>query len=75
MRITIIHDDGVVGVDGVFRPVDLGVLPDNIHAVQFDTDAGSGHVEHRNPQRNRAIDQAAWDVEFGWFVELWEQAA
>lgn len=74
MQITIIHDDGVVGVGGVFRRVDLSTLPGNIHAVQFDSAAGSGHVEHRNPQRNRAITQADYDMEFAWFVTLWEQA-
>ncbi len=33
MRVTIIADDGVVGVDGEFRDVDLSALDPDIHAV------------------------------------------
>ena len=34
MRITIIRDDGVVGVAGIFRLVNLSALPAGIVAVQ-----------------------------------------
>lgn len=44
MRVTIIRDDGIVGVDGVFRPVDLSSLPADIRAVQWN--GASGHVEY-----------------------------
>lgn len=47
MRITIIADDGLVGIDGEFRKVDLSDLDPAIHAVQFDTVAGAGHVEFK----------------------------
>lgn len=46
MRITIIQDDGIVGVNGVFRPVDLGDLDPQIKVIQFDTVRGSGHIEY-----------------------------
>jgi len=46
MHITIIQADGVVGVDGVFRAVDLTGLDPSIHAIQFDTVKGVGHIEY-----------------------------
>lgn len=46
MKITIIQADGLVGVDGVFRAVDLADLDADIHAVQFDTSRGAGHIEY-----------------------------
>ncbi len=45
-KITIIADDGVVGVDGVFRAVDLSTLDPNIHAVQWD--GAKGHIEYKD---------------------------
>lgn len=45
MRITIVQDDGVVGVDGVFRKVDVSELAGEIFAIQFDTVRGAGHIE------------------------------
>ncbi|SEO64673.1 DUF4376 domain-containing protein [Nitrosovibrio sp. Nv6] len=46
MKITIIQDDGLVGVDSVFRTVDLADLDPDIHAIQFDTGTGTGHIEY-----------------------------
>lgn len=46
MRVTIIRDDGVVGVDGLFRKVDLSALQPGVRAVQWD--GTSGHVEYDN---------------------------
>lgn len=45
MRIVINKDDGLVGVDGVFRKVDLATLDPAIRALQFDTVTASGHLE------------------------------
>lgn len=45
MHITIVQHDGLVGVDGVFREVDLSTLDPAIRAIQFDTAKGTGHVE------------------------------
>lgn len=44
-RITIIPADGMVGVDFIFRKVDLAGLDPDIHAVQWD--GVNGHVEYR----------------------------
>jgi hypothetical protein len=46
MRITIIREDGVVGVDRVFRQVDLSGLDPSIHAIQYDTANGAGEIEY-----------------------------
>ena len=43
MRVTIIRGDGVIGVDGLFKPVDLSALSPEIRAVQWN--GASGHVE------------------------------
>ncbi len=45
MRITINRADGIVGVDGVFRVVDLSALDAAINVIQFDAVKGRGHVE------------------------------
>jgi len=47
MKITIIPADGAVGIDGVWRRVDLSNVDSTIHAVQFDTDAARGEIEYR----------------------------
>jgi hypothetical protein len=46
MRVTIIQKDGLVGINGDFRKVDLSDLDTAIHAVQFDTAKGKGHIEY-----------------------------
>jgi hypothetical protein len=43
MRLTIVKPDGIVGVDGVFLPIDLSGLPINLRAVQWN--GSTGHVE------------------------------
>lgn len=76
MIITVIADDGLVGVNGVFRAVDLAALEADIHAIQFDTVAGRGEIEYRRdplrPQGNRAITEfAPWQ----WAFDAWAAAA
>ncbi len=66
MRVTIIADDGVVGVDGEFRSIGLGALDPNIHAVQWD--GAAGEIEWNNPRRNEAISDFA---PFQSFVDAW----
>jgi len=46
MRITIIQSDGIVGVDGVFRAVDLSDLDPAIHAIQYNTAKEAGEIEY-----------------------------
>ena len=70
MRVTIIADDGLVGVDGVFRSVDLSTLDGNIHAVQWD--GASGHVEHKD--RSRSLKLADISA-FQSFIDAWTAAA
>lgn len=77
MKITVIQADGMVGVDGVFREVDLSQLNESIHAIQFDTAAGKGHVEFdmdaqgKKPANEDLIDFA----EYQWAFQAWENAA
>jgi hypothetical protein len=74
-QITIIQDDNVVGVDGVFHAVDLHELDANIHAIQFDTGTGVGHIEYdmtldpRLP--NEPLGEAKFEANFQRFVALW----
>lgn len=70
MRVTIIADDGKVGVDGVFRTVDLSTLDPNIHAVQWD--GAAGHIEFKD----RSPEQRIADISpFQSFIDAWTAAA
>lgn len=69
MRVTIIRDDGVVGVDGVFRRVDLSGLPAAIRAVQWD--GSSGHIEY-DAAENTGINSIS---SYQSFIDLWTAAA
>ena len=44
MKIAIVKDDSVVGVDGEFRSVDVSDLDDTIQALQFNTTLGRGRI-------------------------------
>lgn len=72
MRITIIRDDGVVGVSGLFRPVDLSTLPTGIRAVQWNGE--SGHVEYDEYAKapNTHLKTIA---DFQPFIDRWIAAA
>lgn len=69
MRVTIIRDDSVVGVDGVFRRVDLSALTANIRAVQWN--GTSGHIEYHDTANTLLTDI----TEFQSFVDSWKAAA
>jgi len=69
MRVTIIRDDGVVGIGGTFRMVDLSTLPPGIRAVQWD--GKRGHVVH-DESANTQLDNVE---DFQPFIELWKAAA
>ena len=60
MRITINQSAGVVIVDGVARDVDLSTLDPAIHAIQFDTVNGAGHIEFHE---DATIDVLVRDVD------------
>lgn len=72
MRITVVRDDSVVGIDGVFRVVDLSAtMPEGVRAMQWIET--SGYAEHDDStQPNTPIDSI--DV-FQPFIDLWEAAA
>jgi len=69
MRLTIIRDDSAVGVDGVFRRVDLSSLRANVRAVQWN--GRSGHIEY-DDTANTLLTNIA---EVQSFVDLWKTAA
>jgi hypothetical protein len=68
MRVTIIRDDGLVGIGGMFRTVDLSALPPGIRVVQWD--GQRGHVEH-DESANTQLDNVE---DFQSFIELWKAA-
>ena len=70
MRVTIIADDGKVGVDGVFRRVDLSTLDANIHAVQWD--GAEGHVEYKDHSPELVLTSIS---PYQSFIDAWTAAA
>ena len=76
MRVTIIQEDGVVGVDGVFRRVDLSDLDANIHAIQWDSEKGKGHIEYDDSLEPRLENAELRDfAPYSVYVSRWEAAA
>ncbi|HEY6044769.1 MAG TPA: hypothetical protein VIU43_07705 [Nitrosospira sp.] len=69
MRITIIRDDSVVGVDGIFRRIDLSAMPAGIRAVQWN--GVTGHIEY-DDAANAPLGSIA---DFQQFVDAWIAAA
>lgn len=69
MRVTVIRDDGVVGVDGVFRNVDLSGMLEGVRVMQWDGEAG--HVEYDWWPNERIETIAAIQS----FIDLWNAAA
>ena len=70
MRVTIIKDDGVVGVDGVFRTVDLSTLDPTIHAVQWNGSVGYIEFSDEKPPLNFGSI-----ANYQFFIDLWIAAA
>lgn len=71
MRLTIIKDDGIVGIGGVFRKVDMSGFPAGIRAVQWDGE--NGHVEYEDS----GIPNLELTTIDGYqeFIDLWDAAA
>lgn len=69
MRLTIIRDDGVVGIDGKFRKVDLSSLPSSIRAVQWN--GGTGHVEYDDMSNAEISSITSFQI----FIDSWNAAA
>lgn len=69
MRVTIIRDDGVVGIDGVFKKIGMATLPAGIRAVQWD--GVSGHVEYDD----MANAELTGISDFQEFIDAWNMPA
>ena len=73
MKITIIPADGVVGIDGEFRNVDLSGIDDTVHAVQYDTGTNTGYVEFIGASKpNMGIGKAKFDKLFYPYIQKWK---
>ena len=69
MRVTIVRDDGLVGIGGTFRLVDLSTLPPGVRAIQWD--GAKGHVEY-DDSANTPLNNVEY---FQPFIDLWTAAA
>lgn len=69
MRVTIIREDGVVGVGGVFRNVDLSSLYEGVRVIQWN--GSEGHVEHDDMTNSKLTSIDAFQP----FIDLWTAAA
>lgn len=65
MRLTIIRDDGVCGVDGAFKMIDLSELPAGVRAVQWD--GTTGHVEYYASANSSITNIAVYQI----FIDRW----
>lgn len=72
MKITIIRSDGIIGLDGVFCPLDVSDMPSEIHALQFDTATRKGHIEFNPDLKPRPENLHIEDVDaFQKFIDRW----
>lgn len=63
MKLTIIKDDQAVYKDKVsFDPVDLSVVPSNVHALQFDTETNTGHIEFKDAPNQTITTLPNWAI-------------
>lgn len=69
MRLTIVRDDNVVGVNGTFRKVDLTGLPAGVRALQWD--GTSGHLEY-DDSTNAELTSI---TPFQTFIDRWTAVA
>ena len=74
MKISIIRADSFVGVDGMFRSVDLTDLDATIHAIQFDTDASKGRIWF-NADTDKGQAALLDFAEYQKYVDRWVAAA
>lgn len=69
MKLTIVRDDNILGVDGVFRVINLSSLDPSIRAVQWD--GTTGHTEYYSGPNTDLADINA----FQFVIDLWTAAA
>ena len=73
MKLVIIPSDGVVGIDGVFRPVSMDLMDQTTHAVHFDDATGEGEIERKG--RGAVATPITDRDQFQVFVDRWTAAA
>lgn len=71
MKLTIIKDDGVVGVDGEFRQVDLSTMPEGVRVIQWDGQQGESEYYDSSISNTRIDTIDALQS----FIDLWTAAA
>ena len=69
MRVTIIRDDGLVGIGGMLRLIDLSALPPGVRTVQ--RGCAKGHVEY-DDSANTPLDNVEYLQPF---IDLWTATA
>ena len=69
MRVTIIRDDGLAGIGGTLRLIDLSALPPGVRTVQ--RGGAKGHVEY-DDSANTPLDNVEYLQPF---IDLWTAAA
>lgn len=67
-KIALIKDDNLLGIDGVFRTVDLSALVPS--AVHFDTATGVGEEEYNGKQNLKITDIAKYQA----YLTAWTNA-
>jgi hypothetical protein len=70
MRVTVIKEDGVIGVDGVYRDVDLSEMAPAIRVVQWNDAAG--HIEYEDGVTANMVISSIDDVQA--YIDLWTAA-
>ena len=73
MKVSIIKEDGTVVKDGVaYTDLDLSALPDNFHALQWNTSSGDLETKDvNNIPSNTAISDLS---PYQWCVDAWQAA-
>lgn len=73
MKVTIIKEDSVVGIDRVFRKVDCSDLPNNFHAFQWYDDQNYGEEEwNGNPKPTNTIVESLQKYQI--YIDRWNAA-
>lgn len=71
IRMTIVKDDNIVGIDGIFYSVDCSHLPENFHALQWY--GNEGEVEWKGiPKPQNTIINSLDDYMV--YVSMWNDA-
>lgn len=71
MRVTVIKDDNIIGVDGEFRPVTVTGMPEGVRVIQWDGEKGEMEY-YDNATPNSRIDTIDAIQSF---IDLWNAAA